>query len=407
MFRVVGLAVFIILWATGLPAAAAEPAEVDVASWVGNPGDHHFDVTTFTGQPVALSAGTTGPAGTPVVLVIDFSGLGDTAVSIEHSSGPCGRSGETYRCEWTSPGNAVILFASDTYGDKGTVRVRAEPREGTDPSPGNNSSTIGLEVINNKHTTFAVTATPAIIDTTIGSTATVTVSVVNQGTNTLGRIYLTPTNPGGGHYVGGSSDCVSTSCTVKNLPAGQTKTIQLRFAVDSCPPDSTAGALGVSWDSGAATYNRDASRVHYQLRIPGCTDYTGRPNGGSGGNSGGGLGSQTGGGQPVVVAGEALPSASPAETSAPATASPFEAAPGDTPRPLAVVPISRKGNAIAATAAAILVVFTAAAAGLLVYRRRRNASGLGDVQGERGPVGSTEVALPPGDTAKGHNAAAQ
>ncbi len=351
-----------LLLAAPVLAGFADPPLVSVESWVHNPGQNTASVTGTAGLPISSTFGVGASyASTRVVVTFDFSAIaGGTTVTVNWSNEPCEPNAR--RCEFTLPGSRLatvsVVFSSPALGPVGQARMRVDPADGVDPNPGDNSSTVEVDFISGKATAFAVTM-PSVGEGAIGDTITLPATVVNLGSNALGWAHLTPSSPSGGRYLGGGSGCGATTCLIKNVLPGQPKTVQLRYKIDSCPTVSQPAGLSVSRDS-SITFDYDASKIHFTLRVAGCPSPPGPRQ--LAGSSGGSPGESV-----ITAAVSAAPNPAGPPTSA--RSAPSSSSEPEPPVDDAAAALPR-ANQFLVTGAAVLILLIAAAA-LLSHRRRR------------------------------------
>lgn len=199
-----------------------------------------------------------GPSDATGVTLTDATPAGFTFVS---ATAPCS-AGVTSCSIGTIPsavGTNIVTItvvysvpSSATGSVTNTASVNATT---SDPVPGNNSATTPATTITTSADLAVSKSGPSTA--TVGSNVTYTVSVTNNGPSDAQGVTLSDPTPSGLSFVSASGACSSFPCSIATIPAGQTKTTQATYKVNSGPVTNVASVTATTTDPSSS--NNSAS----------------------------------------------------------------------------------------------------------------------------------------------------
>ena len=213
---------------TAVPTSVADLA---VVKTVSNPAPNVGSTITFT-----LTASNNGPSAATGVTVSDPLPAGYTYVS-DTSGGAYNAGTGAWTIGNLANGATTAIDITVTVNASGSyVNTATASGNETDPTPGNNSSTITPAPV--AQADLAVTKVASNATPNVGSTVTFTLTVTNNGPSAATNVSVTDVLPTGYTYVsdtsGGTYNIAGTGLwSIGNLASGATATMDITVTVNA------------------------------------------------------------------------------------------------------------------------------------------------------------------------------
>ena len=240
---------------------AVTPASADLSVVKTGPAT----IVASTDLAYSLTVTNNGPSDAAGVVLTDVLPAGTTFVSSSCGANPCAigalASGASVAV------TLVVNVDADATGP--LVNTATVTAATSDPAPANDTSTFETAVTP-APADLSITKAADFADSTVGSNATYTIVVTNNGPGAAHDVVVTDELPAGTTLVSSSAGCSGTTtvtCAVGTLTAGASATIEIVVTLPSTPGTVTNTASVTSSSTDPAGGN-DAASAAIEAHLP-------------------------------------------------------------------------------------------------------------------------------------------